>query len=191
LVLGCGPGRECIALSSRGFDVTGLDREEGMLVQARNLAAREISKVRFVAGEATSFDLGGERFDAVVAFSGLYNMILPRERRLDLLRSASRHLSPRGRVLLTFLSDYVAPGSPPPSRRTTFLQAINPTHEPGDLYLLNEAVHNFPHPDLLAGEAREAGFEVADIWRDQRAYDRTRGQVRGYAVLVAAQPVWQ
>jgi hypothetical protein len=44
-------------------------------------------------------------------------------------------------------------------------------------------VHVLPHADELAAEARAAGLEPVEIFRDQRAYDRAAGQVRGYAVL--------
>lgn len=184
LVLGCGPGRECVALARRGFEVTGLDREERMLVHARSLAGHAGASIRFVPGEADAFDLPGEMFATIVVFSGLYNMLLPRARRVAMLRASFRHLEPGGRVLLTFLSDYAKPQAPPPSELRTFWSSVNPDHEEGDLYLLNEAVHIFPHADRLAAEAREAGFEIETVFRDQRAYDRSKRQVRGYAILV-------
>ncbi len=184
LVVGCGPGRECVALARRGFEVTGLDREEGMLVRARALTAREELDIRFVRGEADAFDLPGETFETVVVFSGLYNMLLPRSRRVDLLRAALKHLAPGGRVLLTFLSDYAKPGRPETPEVRTFWSAVNPDHQEGDLYLLNEAVHIFPHVSRLLTEAREAGFEIETVFRDQRAYDKAKRQVRGYTILV-------
>jgi SAM-dependent methyltransferase len=184
LVLGCGPGRECAALARRGFDVTGLDREPGMLEMARALVMREGVEARFVVGEADGFDLPGEVFSTVFVFSGLYNMLLTRSRRVDLLRSGYRHLEPGGRLLVTFLSDYVPPNSTPPVEKGSVWSSINPSHQEGDLYLINEAVHIFPHPDRFEAEAREAGFKIDSLFRDQRAYDRATRQVRGYAVLV-------
>jgi len=188
LVLGCGPGRECLALARMGFDVTGVDREEGMLRRARELAQEERLPIRYVAGEAvdaaTSSGLADASFDLVVVFSGLYNMVLPRARRVALLSASRARLVPGGRVLLTFLSAYLAPedaGEPAPARG--FWSAITPDHEPGDLYLLNEAVHVFPRGEDVSEEARAAGLEVLELWRDQRAYDRADGKVRGYAIL--------
>ena len=77
--------------------------------------------------------------------------------------------------------DYRPPGGESPLE---VWNRINPTHQDGDRYLLNEAVHIFPHPDRLEAEAREAGFDIEHLFRDQRAYDRATRQVRGYAVLV-------
>lgn len=182
LVLGCGPGRECLVLARRGCSVTGLDREPEMLARARALAAEAGLPIRYLAGEAMDFRLEGESFEAVVIFSGLYNMLLPRARRVAMLRASAAQLVPGGRVLVTFLAAYRWPGDEPgPGKHV--LEALNPAHERGDLYLLNEAIHVFPREEDIAEEAREAGLETLELFRDQRAYDRPSGQVRGYAVL--------
>lgn len=186
LVLGCGPGRECTALARAGHAVTGLDRDAAMLEHAHALADRERVSLDLVLGEADAFDLGARRFGAVVVFSGLYNMLLPSARREALLRCARAHLAADGRIYLTFLSDYVRPGAPPPLRVPTLAQAIVADHEEGDLWLQNETVHVFPHPDDLVAEARRAGLLVETMFRDQRAYDRAARQVRGYALLAPA-----
>lgn len=183
LVLGCGPGRECLVLARRGFEVTGLDREEGMLERARELAREAGLSLRFLQAEAVDFAVPGGPFDLVVIFSGLYNMVLPRGRRVRMLATSRRHLQPGGRVMLTFLSTYLRPGEEPAPPGKHFLEALNRDHERGDLYLLNEAVHIFPRGEDIAAEAAEAGLETVEIFRDQRAYDRASGQVRGYAVL--------
>lgn len=183
LVLGCGPGRECLVLARRGCAVTGLDREPGMLARARELARAAGLEIRYLEGEAMDFRVEGEPFDAVVIFSGLYNMCLPRARRVRMLRCAREHLRPGGRVLVTFLSAYRWPGEGPAPAGKHFLEALNPEHERGDLYLLNEAIHVFPRDEEVSAEASEAQLETLDLFRDQRAYDRPAGQVRGYAVL--------
>jgi SAM-dependent methyltransferase len=183
LVLGCGPGRECLVLARRGCTVTGLDREPGMLERARELARAAGLAIRYVEGEAGDFRVEGGPFDAVVIFSGLYNMLLPRARRVRMLASAREHLRPGGRVLVTFLSAYVWPGKDPAPPGKHVLEALNPEHERGDVYLLNESIHVFPRDDDVSAEAREAGLETVELFRDQRAYDRPAGQVRGYSVL--------
>lgn len=183
LVVGCGPGRECIALAERGFEVTGIDRDPAMLEHGRRLAEKHSRSVRFLAGEATTFRIDGETFALVVVFSGLYNMILPAAERVRMLATCREYLAPNGRILITFLSHYLRPGTPPPSRSKTFLEAVNPEHEDGDHFLLNEAVHIFPHPSRIGEEAERAGLRVTTLWRDQRSYDRSLNQVRGYAVL--------
>jgi hypothetical protein len=149
------------------------------------LAAREAVHLELVAGEADAFVLPRPGFDYVVVFSGLYNMLLPRGRRERLLRAAHQHLVAGGKVLLTFLSDYVPPNVPPlpASGSHSRWTRINPQHELGDQWLLNEAVHIFPHPARLEAEASAAGFAIVEVFRDQRAYDQQTRQVKGYAVL--------
>ena len=134
-------------------------------------------------GELGSVELPGGPFDVVVIFSGLYNMILPSAKRIATLRAARDLLRPGGAVWITFLSAYVKPGMPeePPVR--SLLGAINPEHEQGDEFLLNEVVHVFPRASDIEDEAIAAGLEVEALHRDQRAYDRAQGRVRGYAVL--------
>jgi SAM-dependent methyltransferase len=182
LVLGCGPGRECLVLARRGCTVTGLDREPDMLVRARELAREAGLPIRYLGGEAADFRLPGETFEAVVVFSGLHDMLLPRARRVAMLRACRAHLVPGGRVLVTFLAAYRWPGEEPAAGKHV-LEALNPEHERGDLYLLNEAIHVFPRDEDVAEEGDEAGLETVELFRDQRAYDRPAGQVRGYAVL--------
>ncbi len=183
LVLGCGPGRECLALARRGFTVTGIDREEGMLARARELAREARLAIDYFQQEVLDFRVEGAPFDYVVIFSGLYNMILPRARRVAMLARCRDHLAGGGRVLVTFLSAYRFPLQPPPPRARGFWEAANPEHEKGDLFLLNETVHVLPTGDGLWDEAHAAGLDVEHLFRDQRAYDRAEGRVRGYAIL--------
>ena len=39
---------------------------------------------------------------------------------------------------------------------------------------------------LFLGDSMIAGFEVAELFRDQRTYDREHGRVRGYVILEEA-----
>jgi SAM-dependent methyltransferase len=200
LLLGCGPGREGFALARRGFDVVGIDRDEGMLELARSYRSElgfrapgpavsdevgrsRIGTVEFRNAGVVDFDLGEERFELVVIFSGLMNMMVPRSARVAMLRSSRRHLTANGRVLVTYLSAYEPPGAPSPLRQKTFLEAMNPSHEHGDFCMQNEVVHIYPHSDFLRAEAAEAGLLVEAAYREQRAYDRKRRDIKGYVVL--------
>lgn len=200
LLLGCGPGREGFALARRGFDVVGIDRDEGMLELARSYRSElgfrapgaavpddaersRIGTVDFRNAGVVDFDFGDERFDLVVIFSGLMNMMVPRSARVAMLRSSRRHLAANGRVLVTFLSAYEPPGAPAPLRQKTFLEAMNPSHENGDFCMQNEVVHIYPHSDFLRSEAADAGLAVEAAYREQRAYDKKRRDIKGYVVL--------
>lgn len=186
LVVGCGPGREALELRARGFEVTGIDSERAMLKRAQQEADKRSLHVTWCEGEATSFDLRGNRFDTVIVWSGLLCMIYPSSRRVALLRRCAAHLAPQGEIYVTFLCEYVAPGSSPSRPRASGLaQRINPDHEPGDLWLQNEAIHVYPSLEHVLAEGAAAGLIAKTVFKDQRAYDR-RQHVKGYVTFSAA-----
>jgi len=183
LVVGCGPGREAFALAGHGGLVTGIDTEPAMLQRARTEAARRNVNAEFREGDAVSFDLGNDRFDTIVVWSGLLCMIHPAAARVAMLANCRRHLAPGGKIWVTFLVDYVDPRDDAPAPRPGgFAKRVNPDHDVGDLWLHNEAVHVYPRTASLLAEIAAAGLGVERMFRDQRAYDR-RSHVRGYATL--------
>ena len=68
LDLGCGFGRHSLELASLGYQVTGFDRSEDYLAEARQGAEQRHLKIEFVQGDMRelSFD---ERFDVVLSLS--------------------------------------------------------------------------------------------------------------------------
>lgn len=66
LDLGCGIGRISLEFARRGFRVTGVDRTEGYLAQARQQADTENLDVEFVHGDMRAF-VRPDSFDAVVS----------------------------------------------------------------------------------------------------------------------------
>lgn len=65
LDLGCGTGGHAIPLAGAGFDVTGVDRSEAMLSQARAKAREADVDVTWVHGDIRDLDIA-RRFDAVL-----------------------------------------------------------------------------------------------------------------------------
>jgi SAM-dependent methyltransferase len=98
LELACGTGRLAIPLSQAGVDVTGLDLSAPMLERAAAKAAEAGAAVKFVRGDARSFDLK-RRFKLVfMAFNSLQH--LGRREELEgLFSSVRRHLAPGGRFI--------------------------------------------------------------------------------------------
>jgi SAM-dependent methyltransferase len=100
LDLGCGTGRQALALASRGTTVVGLDVSDAALAEARKAAAQAgLSNVRFVCGrlEALATSLAAEEpFDAALCSFALYYAAAPEAT----LRGLRGHLSPGGRVLV-------------------------------------------------------------------------------------------
>lgn len=89
LDLGCGTGGHAIPLSQRGYVVTGVDRSETMLAQARQKA--DGSRTTFVQEDIPSLDLG-ITFDAVIAMFAVMSYLTTDENLMGAFRAARRHL---------------------------------------------------------------------------------------------------
>ncbi len=99
LELGSGSGRVLLPLAQAGYEVTGLELDEGMLALARERAARTAMRVQkritLVAGDMARFELGA-RFDRIFApFGSLYSL-LDEHDLMSCLRSVRAHLEPGG-----------------------------------------------------------------------------------------------
>lgn len=111
LELGCGTGRHAARLSGLGFAVTGVDRSEGMLEQARLSGPG----CRFLAGDIRELSLG-QRFDAVIS---LFHVMSYQTSDADLgaaLACASAHLAPGGLLLFDFWHGPAVLKTPPEVR---------------------------------------------------------------------------
>lgn len=99
LELGCGTGRVSLPLAEAGFDVVGVDRSPAMLARASEKAAAlapEVqSRIRFVEGDMTTADVGGEYGLVFAAFRVFMSMLDPAAQLLG-LRSFARRLRPGG-----------------------------------------------------------------------------------------------
>jgi SAM-dependent methyltransferase len=110
LVVGCGGGRDLIALLEQGYRADGLEPVAACADQARTrLVARGLAAEVLTADITTA--VLPRRYDAVV-FSWLcYSYIPLRARRIDVLRKVKGHLAPGGRILISYV-----PAQPPPRR---------------------------------------------------------------------------
>lgn len=93
LDLGCGTGAHSALLAERGYNVTGVDRSEDMLRQARLRTA----SARFERADITDVDLG-ETFDAVVIMFAVLGYLTSNAAVRSALQVARRHLRPGGVV---------------------------------------------------------------------------------------------
>lgn len=93
---GCGTGRVAIELARRGFEVTGLDIDPGMLGAAR----RKAPDLPWIEGDlaATAFD---EPFDAVVLAGNVLIFVAPGTEAAVVARCAS-HLRSGGLLVAGF-----------------------------------------------------------------------------------------
>jgi len=98
LELGCGTGSHALPLAQRGYQVTGVDRSEGMLAaaQAKISSVSAHSPVPiFQCGDIRTLDLG-RSFDAVISMFAVLSYMITNDDLAAALRTARRHLQPGG-----------------------------------------------------------------------------------------------
>lgn len=98
LDLGCGTGGHALPLARRGYVVTGVDRSETMLAEARRKAKAKTQgggDCDFVQGDIRALDLG-QIFDVVIAMFAVISYQTTNEDLAAAFRTARRHLEPGG-----------------------------------------------------------------------------------------------
>jgi SAM-dependent methyltransferase len=166
LMIGCGTGRDLIALRTQGFDVTGLDQSPAIIERARANLARRGLDAELIAAPIEVAELHGH-YDTVILSDMCYTFILNSTVRIAALERVRAHLVPGGRVLLSYFS--------PPRRSTpgwwmvgasTRLSRADWRPELGDVFIrhdrsrrLLEFHHSF-RPEEVARECAAAGFRV-------------------------------
>jgi SAM-dependent methyltransferase len=106
LDLGCGQGRHALELARRRYQVTGLDRDEAAIAQARRRARDARQDMVYIVGDMLRLDeLPGE-FDAIISMWQSFGYF-DEETNTALLRQIHRKLTPQGRFIIDlFNRDY-------------------------------------------------------------------------------------
>lgn len=162
VVVGCGGGREVLALLKDGYDVVGFESHPALLAFGDGLLTAKgyPSRVRAVPRDAFPHDAGP--CDAVIIGWGAYSLVHGEESRINLLRDAYDQLRPDAPILVSFFA------RPSDHREARWTQAMANglrrvrgarTVQLGDTLAPN-LVHVF-HRDEITDEALAAGFEVA------------------------------
>ncbi len=172
LIVGCGGGRESLALAERGFRVTGIDFVPALVDAARRRAVEAGIAVTFEA--TTVEELAPRRpagFDAILATTPVYEQTPGRERRVAFLRALGRLTAPDGLVVLCatwypdrgprraiidgarwLLGRLGVRGAAEPGDRFTYHVSIASHHGTACFY------HRFQRPQEIAREIRAAGL---------------------------------
>lgn len=96
LDLGCGDGMLDVWFSRMGYNVTGVDRNSNVLVNARNID--DTKKINFIASDLNGVTFYPESFDAVVFIetSGL----MSKEVEFKLFKKIHTWLKPEGKIIM-------------------------------------------------------------------------------------------
>ncbi|MEF8871723.1 MAG: class I SAM-dependent methyltransferase [Haloarculaceae archaeon] len=104
LDIGCGAGRVTSALAARGYDVTGVDISQPLLMQANS----EHPDIEFVSSDVSDLPFDSDSYKYVIfAFNGL-DYLSPMSRRREALREIRRVLSPSGTFVFSSHNQWYA-----------------------------------------------------------------------------------
>jgi SAM-dependent methyltransferase len=110
LVVGCGTGRDLIALLELGYRVEGLDVAPSTIALARRMLERQGFSADLYVGSIEAVELPGS-FDAFVFSWFCYGYIPQADTRVEVLRKVKARLKPGGRILISYI-----PAERPPRR---------------------------------------------------------------------------
>ena len=95
LDVACGTGALTLLLASRGYQMTGIDRANGMLEVAREKTAEQQLEIDFHHGDMLNFQLN-RRFDAILCTYDSINYASDEDELMSTFKTVSDHLSPAG-----------------------------------------------------------------------------------------------
>lgn len=190
LDLGCGDGRLSHVLAARGYDVVGVDINEGAVEAARSVPGgpgtnRPEFWMRDIASER-GLKLPGPPFRLVVCQLVISVVGGPRERRA-LLENAQAALEPGGCL---YLSASGVSGDINPSYRDLYESDFPETGERHTYFSRDNegnilyTTHHFEEDELRA-LVESAGFEITRLQRKAEASSRRPEQAAYFFYLVA------
>jgi SAM-dependent methyltransferase len=160
-VIGCGSGREMLALGSLGCYSVGVDCSPQAVQLARIYLQRAGIEAEVYLDDAVDFEFPGGSYDCFLFSWGTYGLIPKRQRRIELLKKLQKRLKPGGVLALFFHARERQARKLPEA-----VYAINRvvggewTYVPGDY--IGRAL-NYEHyftREEIAETARRAGLEV-------------------------------
>jgi SAM-dependent methyltransferase len=168
LSVGCGTGRDVIALLRAGYQVDGIDTAADCVEAARRAVATR-GLVAWLAPGALETVTLPARYDGIIFSWYCYSYIPGAAARIGALRHAREALTDGGRVLISYLSIGNSRRYPliAITRAVARLTGSDWRAERGDVVLLSSPrrrrVHYEHHfaPSELEAEARAAGLRVA------------------------------
>jgi SAM-dependent methyltransferase len=182
LDLGSGGGREAIALARKGYEVTCIDFSPALIKATKVHAARHGLRIEALTRELTRLDLPAESFDIAFLTAQMYSSLPGSKNRVRMLRGVADVLRPGGVFLLQFRWQPQAARSRIGAvvRKLVAFLSFNAGYQAGDQLLGNpEFAHCFSSENSVRGEFERGGFDVSDLWFDDRLWS-------GWAVLKKA-----
>jgi SAM-dependent methyltransferase len=163
LVIGCGSGRDLIALAQQGCLVTGIEPASSALDIARRMVRERQISATLIEGFFEDVQVSGI-FDVVIFSCYCYCYIPESRRRIAMLREAAAHLTTGGHILVSYPSmTRVRPVIISLARIVGALCGSDWRLEAGDLVIRYGSFYNYTHafqPGEIEKEAAAAGLRV-------------------------------
>ena len=168
LLVGSGTGRDLVALVADRYRVTGVEPGRRAIATCRRGLERRGLTADIIEGFFEDVALP-RRFD-VILFSGCcYNFIPESRRRIAALRKAADHLTPRGRILVCYMTGQASHAMLIGlARLSAAVSGSDWRPEPGDTILPVDPARPLFHyehpfkPGEIESEALAAGLRTAD-----------------------------
>jgi len=166
LLIGCGTGRDLLALRQRGCDVTGLEQSTSLADEARRTLARHGLPTLVIAEPIESY-ASQDTFDVIVFSHFTYSYVLGMTSRVGSLARLRERVLPAGRLIISYhglirqssLWILLARVSSVGVRSDWWPEAGDRLYGPASLPTALGFEHQFS-PGELARECRMAGFRV-------------------------------
>ncbi len=171
LDIGCGVGREAIALAKLGFKVKAVDIAPAMIEAAKEKAQEEGVAVDFEVLDVTELEYKNT-FDYCIFSSGVYNSIPSKKLRLLMIFRLIGSLKPKSKIFLPIgMSRH--PKIISRSRWVDFMRRLFYQFEYGDTFIKQVSLntksktpvffHNFYSFSQIEKELSESGFYVRKL----------------------------
>ena len=177
LNIGCGAGREAIALTKLGFEVTGIDISENMIKTAKEESESYDLNINFDVCSVIDIDkYESSKFDYIIFTRALYSYIPGHNLRIEVLKKAKGLLKDNG--FLT-ISGYIVKeiaisnllrrkiiskiyGLKNKAEKGDFMvDAVSPASSKGTCFC-----HFFASKDEIRNEIEKAGLKVIELWKE-------------------------
>ena len=177
LNIGCGAGREAIALTKLGFEVTGIDLSEHMIKTAKEESESYNLNINFDVCSVIDIDkYESSKFDYIIFTRALYSYIPGHNLRIEVLKKAKELLKNNG--FLT-ISGYIVKeiaisnlirrkiiskiyGLKNKAEKGDFMvDAVSPASSQGTCFC-----HFFASKDEIRNEIEKTGLKVIELWKE-------------------------
>jgi SAM-dependent methyltransferase len=161
-IIGCGAGRDVIALAQLGYAVEGVDISPAAIARAKEYLVTLGVPGQVYCADITDFVFPQDRYDAFIFSWYTYSYIPRSVRRIKALKNLSTKLDHDGCVIVTFISSRGRPRRA--SRISTWMARLTRNPNPpviGDVFNRRLSYgHHFDREEIIE-EARAADFDVA------------------------------